>query len=507
MENKNTIYEQDFSPIEERKSFFLTLLICLAVFFTATGLLIAFFNRLISRHDQRLSAEICTIMSEKMNLSIEFMTEAANDMASVLSVVNFSSCDEIYETIKKNKNSDYVSAGFVDASGRIYAEPEEISEFDKWELMNTASQADPVSMSAPYRSSIYGQPVITLFSRFGQGTPFQGYMFTTYKFSVLQQIALTHSLENDIEIWLMNADSGNVIQCAAPDAHAIGGWTNAYLAMQGINEGDVPVYKEWLDRTRQRDDNIGISYSIGEVIYSQHCAAIKSMPGWYVVVRIPSNALSDTMHTFRNNVIIFLAVLLVVVIVLIANMYRMSKRDNEILKKLSTHDPLTGVLNRRAFDLAARQWLSRGNDCALIYFDLDYFKQVNDGFGHDVGDRLLVFFSDSLKKCFSDTGVISRFGGDEFVVLADMENADDINKKIAQIREDIAGFEFDRDNGSMSAAFSSGAARFPYDSDALMTLMKQADTALYEVKERGRNGFMWYTDLNMADEEEQVSQI
>ncbi len=493
--------EQDKNIIKGGTSFFVTLIVCLALFIGSTVLLIIAFNNLISRHDQRLSAEICTIMSEKMNSSIEYMTESANDMAALLSAQDFKSPEQIYEKISKNRNADYLSAGFIDEAGVKYATPEEAAEFSKWDLLKTAALANPVSISAPYRSTVYGQPVITLFAKFRYAGDRHGFMFTTYRLNELQKNAVTKSLDSDIEVWLMNADSANIIQCAGSDEHAIGSWTNAYLSMQTINADDRSVYTEWLSRVRQREDNIGISYYIDDTFYSQHCTKIKSMPGWYVVVRIPSNALSATMHLFRNYVVYFLAVLLIVVIVLIANMYRLLKRDNAILERLSTHDSLTGVLNRRAFDSMARKWISRQKDCALIFFDLDYFKQINDTYGHNVGDKFLVAFSDALKKNFSDGGIISRFGGDEFVVLTDMDSVEGVTEKILRTKADVSRVEIPEngnEEGYHSIGFSSGAARFPYDADDLFKLKKRADTALYEVKEYGRNGYLWFDDYGRS---------
>ncbi len=103
-------------------------------------------------------------MAEKMNSSIEFMTESVNSTAVLLSSHNFDNPDQIYDILRNNKNADYLSAGFIDQSGKKFASDEEMQEFAKWDLMHTACLANPVSISAPYRSSVYGQPVITMFA-------------------------------------------------------------------------------------------------------------------------------------------------------------------------------------------------------------------------------------------------------------------------------------------------------------------------------------------------------
>ena len=113
-------------------------------------------------------------------------------------------------------------------------------------------------------------------------------------------------------------------------------------------------------------------------------------------------------------------------------------------------------------------------------------------------------FSDALKKNFSDSSIISRFGGDEFVVITEMKSVEDITSRMRQIEKDVSDITLTKDNNEQinySISFSSGSARFPYDADNLPLLMKMADNALYEVKERGRNGSLWYADLAVDEDD------
>ncbi|MCR5356068.1 MAG: sensor domain-containing diguanylate cyclase [Lachnospiraceae bacterium] len=501
MKNKSAKEQREINILKGGNSFYSTLVICLFVFFLSIAALITAFNNLISMHDKNLSGKICTLVTEKMNHSIDSMTQSASSTSHVLSAQGFDSPSQIYEILNEYGKSDYLSIGFLDSDGSMYATDEEKIEFKKWDLKETALRAKPVSMSMPYRSALYGKPVVTVFSQFEYGNEKHGYLFLTYSLGELQKMAATQSLDNDIEIWLMNSESANIIQCAGGDEHAIGSWNNAYLVMQNIDEADRDVYREWIDKTRMGANDIGISYSIGDTLYTQFCSRISSMPGWYVAVRIPSNALSATMSTFRNYVLYFLAVLMLVVVVLITNMYRLSKRENKILTQLSIHDSLTGVLNRRAFDFAAEEKLSHSKGAALIFFDIDYFKQVNDQFGHDAGDRLLVAFSDTLKNNFSDRGIISRFGGDEFVVLTDMSSFGDIAESLVKTTDDVRSINLNddkHDGPGFMISFSAGAAAYPKDADTLSRLKKCADMALYATKEKGRNGYSWFAP-DMAD--------
>lgn len=488
---------------QSNKSLYVTLVVCLFVFIGSVSVLIFGFNGLISDHDQYLSGEMCTLLSEKVKNSLDAMTTSVTDVADVLSAQNFSSPEKIYEQLKEAKNIEYVSIGFIDAEERVYATAEEKAEFRKWELIEKAKDIHPISVSVPYRSSVNGQYVITIFCDFTYSEDKQGTLFVTYLFKSLQNAVETKSLLGDMDINLVHAKSANIIRCVNPEKQAEGSWTNAYLAVSEIAEEDRQVYLDGINRMYNGEDNIGMSYYVGDILYSHHSAAIPNMPGWYVSVRIPGNALSKTLHTFRNYVLIFTLVLLIVVLILIVNMNHLSKRQSKVLEKLSIYDPLTGVFNRRAFDFAAQQLLSGNRKYALIFFDVDYFKQVNDTFGHDVGDKLLKVFAGILKSNFESRGIVSRFGGDEFVVLTEMKNVEDISDKLSIVTYEIQGADFSElqtDGKEVSFSFSAGAASFPMDAEELSDLKKCADAALYIVKENGRNGYGWYTRDSFSDD-------
>ena len=107
-------------------------------------------------------------------------------------------------------------------------------------------------------------------------------------------------------------------------------------------------------------------------------------------------------------------------------------------------------------------------------------------------------FSNALKKNFSEYGLVSRYGGDEFVVLANMDSKDQITDILKQATDDVHAIKLSDDNGEETdtkdflISFSAGVASYPQDATSLAGLQKCADTALYTVKERGRNAYLWY---------------
>lgn len=160
------------------------------------------------------------------------------------------------------------------------------------------------------------------------------------------------------------------------------------------------------------------------------------------------------------------------------------------LERLARVDPLTGLANRRQFEerlgLALRRLQRHGVPIALMYLDVDHFKNINDTWGHAAGDRVLCSFAQRLTQCVRATDLVARLGGDEFVVVIDdaalPETAETVARKlIAEMHHGI-----DIDGTGLIATTSIGIAYAAAQTDAA-TLLSVADIALYAAKQAGRN--------------------
>ena len=489
------------SPIEVGKSVPLirTLMVYLVICGIGIVVLLLSFDGLIRSHDKQLTGDICGLVTEKMNYSISYMTNSVENMAAVLSAENHSDLQNLYDTLSHDKNgTGYVSIGIIDENQKIYASPTELAEFEKWGLLDVAKLADPVSISAPYRSGETGQPVFTMFADYTYGKGKSGYLFLTYPLQEIQNIAYTESLSEEAEIWLMEAVSDNIIQCAGSSKYSIGSWSNALLSIrQEIDKEYQDDYEIWKNKMSADQRSANITYNIKGVTYSQVYSKIDFMHGWYVVVRIPSNALSSAIQQFRERVLIFLIILFIATFIMFILLHRREAQEKKVLENLSIHDPLTSVMNRRAFDFTAEQFLGKSlkNEASLLFMDVDYFKQVNDRFGHEAGDRILIGFAAALRELFGNNGYISRYGGDEFVVLVRSGDVEAISEKLVLLQKKTAEIKPCDDEkvcGDFVLTFSCGAAVFPKDAANLKDLEAGADSALYIVKKNGRNGFGWY---------------
>ncbi|GLS18557.1 diguanylate cyclase [Labrys miyagiensis] len=169
------------------------------------------------------------------------------------------------------------------------------------------------------------------------------------------------------------------------------------------------------------------------------------------------------------------------------------RRVEERMAHLAHHDPLTDLPNRSMFCERLDQALGHAKQLAIFSLDLDRFKFVNDTWGHPAGDWLLKCVAERLKGCLpSETDIVARFGGDEFVILQfDPASTDDVEKLAARIIE-IIGNPFRQKGRDMHVGISLGIALFPENGGDADTLLKNADTALYGAKTRGRNAYRFF---------------
>ncbi len=168
---------------------------------------------------------------------------------------------------------------------------------------------------------------------------------------------------------------------------------------------------------------------------------------------------------------------------------------------IAHHDALTGLPNRALLQdrldqalIAAERSAQR---VALLFLDLDRFKNVNDSLGHDVGDALLRIVADRLVSVVRDVDTVCRLGGDEFVIILGAISGPDDSVLIAERIIEVLAQPVDAMGHLLQASTSIGIALFPDDARDAPSLMKSADAAMYAAKGRGRNNFQFYSaDLN-----------
>ncbi len=171
------------------------------------------------------------------------------------------------------------------------------------------------------------------------------------------------------------------------------------------------------------------------------------------------------------------------------------------LEHLAFYDVLTGLANRRLFRDRLETILTSSarlkTTVALLFIDIDHFKNTNDTLGHDTGDTLLRILADRLQHCVRASDTVARMGGDEFTtVLVDVKNSYAVSKIAEYILEEI-GKPIHLNNQEINVTASIGIVLSPDNGDSAETLIKHADLALYRAKDEGRNNYQFFIeDMN-----------
>ncbi len=165
--------------------------------------------------------------------------------------------------------------------------------------------------------------------------------------------------------------------------------------------------------------------------------------------------------------------------------------QNKALIERNQKDPLTEIYNRPAFEelfAIEHQRYQRYRDAfSLVMFDIDHFKQVNDDYGHEAGDRVLRGIAKSVGKMLRETDVFARYGGEEFFILLPKTTISKSSTVAEKIREVIENTEFSYDNAKVPITISAGVTEVKADDNDFQTMFRRVDKLMYQAKNEGRN--------------------
>jgi diguanylate cyclase (GGDEF)-like protein len=175
----------------------------------------------------------------------------------------------------------------------------------------------------------------------------------------------------------------------------------------------------------------------------------------------------------------------------------------DVLRERNLVDGLTGLYNRKYLDefidKKMPHELEKGTTYAVMFLDIDYFKMVNDTYGHDAGDAILQKLSRTMKESISEKEFIIRFGGEEFLIIMKNPTPESANELATKINNEFGKLIFTFNNVTFNKTVSIGYAFFPTDTDQIWKCIKFADLCLYEAKETGRNKVIRFTPDLLKD--------
>ena len=183
-----------------------------------------------------------------------------------------------------------------------------------------------------------------------------------------------------------------------------------------------------------------------------------------------------------------------------------TKRLMETLREANLRDPMTGLNNRRFLEEYVETLIAnvqrKKSKLAILMLDLDYFKMVNDTYGHDAGDAVLKSLAKVLKQTVRTSDMVIRYGGEEFLIILQEAEGDNADKVAENIRIAVENIKTQVAGVVIQKTISIGISSFPSDSDTFWQAVKYADVALYRAKEDGRNRVVRFDTSMWTDSKE-----
>ncbi len=291
------------------------------------------------------------------------------------------------------------------------------------------------------------------------------------------------------------------------------------LATPNVSQKLLKIVKENNIENYLTIKNYQIDEKNGLFFTTKSIASISGQDMGYFILAYPLDAIDMSSVVQERNFI--LSSMLIFLILLIAFVYyiytvqynRFIEKQNNILsdkvkektrslQHIALHDALTNLPNRilllKILKNDLREVKEKKQSLCVLFLDLDRFKEVNDTFGHSVGDKLLKQVSIRLQGSLREQDTVARVSGDEFVVILKNTISEDAIRLIERIMDDIQE-PFNIEKLELFTNFSIGISHYPTDGSMAKVLLRQADTAMYKAKEKGKKNYQFY-DSDMTQE-------
>lgn len=472
----------------KKRKLYLAIYLCLCLLI----ILLAYFqlSRMARDYNTRHLELITGLYAEKMNDSMEYLQNYAQDNVKVAQAMEDKTPSQVLARMEKNLDSTvFCGIGLIGENGEIYGSKYAAADIRQEGLDKQAMEAEGFFYSDPYQSSETGSMIVTTFVP----VPDSSWLHTIYvsvRIENLRQFGVYDLLRGKVSVHLLKTDSENFVTCISNSSteNFEGSWNNLLLQQRYFQYDDGYSYSQWVRDMRSGKTDGRFSATIRDVESTISYRSITSMPGWYVIVELANKDVSDITQQFSWLGGTFGCILVAITLIYMLSILLLEKKDKKVYMGLSATDPLTELLNRRALQNAVEEELKKKATGYFIFIDIDNFKTYNDTYGHSNGDLCLKHCARTMKKCFPEDSILGRYGGDEFVVCLKGATQKETYAYMQEFQSWLTPLTLS--TGEVAElSVSAGGAAYPDQGEDFVSLCRSADAALYEVKQNGKGDF------------------
>lgn len=450
---------------------------------------------LVNTYNKEQAEMVTSLLVDNINSELNNLVVQVERVSNIVILNNTAEADIMQELDTYKVISGLSAMGYLDRKNEFHGDGSEKSDLVKHGLIAQAISLDSTFITDPYRSSLTGDYTLTIFVPvYDEDNNKAGIVYANLDLDKIAAFASENSMDLHARICMINSKSLNYIACTDMGDVPVGSWNSLMIKREDFEFDTPDGYYDFMKGLRNQASGT-TGYKINGTEFTLGYSNIEKMPNWYVALVLENDNLSDTFKRFRNTLYLYMTILFAVTFAYAIGIIIKEWLQRRNFQKLSTIDTMTGIYNKRTFEMYVEEYIAVNGNTALgtlIFVDVDDFKHYNDEYGHLNGDIVLKTFAKCLSEQFSSIGYVGRYGGDEFVVfITGAYEKDYIDEKVGKIANELSSIELDG-FGRVPTSFSAGGASYPSDGASYDELCNAADEALYEVKESGKGKFYWH---------------
>lgn len=400
---------------------------------------------------------------------------------------------KLAKSIVKEQDLDLIAV--IDTDGNAYYNNGAHKNVKNRKYFEKAMQGQKV-MSPPLESKVDGETKVILAVPVYKDGKVQGVLGASYNVGALNQM-LFDDIYDGVGFSMIMDSSGRIISCDSGKSYRkIDINDNVYDFYVKTGEVSKEDMAEAKKNVKAQKPGILVLSKDKEVRYLAYDPL--GINDWMICYMVPQSKAQEGFQFIRDREVFLFAVIgggMIAFLILILQRNSIKQRR---MREIASRDGLTQLYNKVGTEKLIREWLHRESSKSggvLLMMDVDYFKQINDNYGHAVGDRVLYKVGYLLKSSFRENDIVGRIGGDEFLIfmkgVTSEEFAVQRMKSLQQYLRELPIAELK----GHTLTCSMGAAFAPKDGTEFEELYKHADDALYMTKRNGRDGFNIYHKL------------